>query len=256
MGTGRILHKNDFVTRVPLVYNCLGERTWGERSGMNCANCGAPMKLFREQEYFRCEYCGTYHFPGASKDGVRSLGPAPEGIGCPICSEKVMLASLDDRHRGYQCPKCQGLLLERAAFAEVMRSRRAWATQPPDAPRPLDRAHLARRMPCPLCHEMMSTHPYAGPGTIVIDTCDHCKVIWLDYGELARVVNAPGRDRGAALLRKESLESLAARLAAGEEEEKPGRRRQGEIDLMELLGDLFREGGLHQLCHHPCRQGC
>ena len=40
------------------------------------------------------------------------------------------------------------------------------------------------------------THPHMGPGTIVIDTCDQCNLIWLDPGEFLRVINAPGKDRG------------------------------------------------------------
>ena len=54
----------------------------------------------------------------------------------------------------------------------------------------------------------MSTHPYYGPGNIVIDTCAGCGVIWLDFGELNRVVAAPGRDRGdyIVLLEREEEE--------------------------------------------------
>jgi len=88
----------------------------------------------------------------------------------------------------------------------------------------------------------MSTHPYAGPGVIVVDTCDQCLMIWLDYGELARVVNAPGRDRGAALLREEHLR----RATQGDDDEddsddarRKRRRRRAEIDLTDLIKDLF-----------------
>ena len=42
----------------------------------------------------------------------------------------------------------------------------------------------------------MGTYQYMGPGNIVIDTCHEDDLIWLDYGELNKVVNAPGRDRG------------------------------------------------------------
>ena len=43
----------------------------------------------------------------------------------------------------------------------------------------------------------MDVHPYYGPGNIVIDTCSRCDVIWLDFGELKQVTDAPGRDRGS-----------------------------------------------------------
>jgi Zn-finger nucleic acid-binding protein len=38
----------------------------------------------------------------------------------------------------------------------------------------------------------MDTHYYAGPGNIVIDDCSGCRLNWLDYGELARIIHAPG----------------------------------------------------------------
>jgi Zn-finger nucleic acid-binding protein len=45
----------------------------------------------------------------------------------------------------------------------------------------------------------MNTSPYSGPGNIVVDTCVHCGLMWLDCGELTVMANAPGRDRGSLL---------------------------------------------------------
>ena len=42
----------------------------------------------------------------------------------------------------------------------------------------------------------MATHPYYGPGNVVIDTCETCELVWLDFGELKQIVDAPGKDRG------------------------------------------------------------
>jgi Zn-finger nucleic acid-binding protein len=39
-------------------------------------------------------------------------------------------------------------------------------------------------------------HPYYGPGNVVVDSCTTCDLIWLDFGELKQIVDAPGRDRG------------------------------------------------------------
>ena len=36
----------------------------------------------------------------------------------------------------------------------------------------------------------METHPYYGPGNIVVDTCSECGYLWLDHGEMTRVENA------------------------------------------------------------------
>jgi Zn-finger nucleic acid-binding protein len=37
----------------------------------------------------------------------------------------------------------------------------------------------------------MDTHFYAGPGNVIVDTCDDCSLLWLDRGELTRIVHAP-----------------------------------------------------------------
>jgi hypothetical protein len=55
----------------------------------------------------------------------------------------------------------------------------------------------------------MDTHPYYGPGNVVVDNCARCAVIWLDCGELAAIRDAPGRDRrGADVPRLRVLEWL------------------------------------------------
>jgi Zn-finger nucleic acid-binding protein len=37
----------------------------------------------------------------------------------------------------------------------------------------------------------MDTHFYAGPGNVIVDSCGNCFLIWLDRGELMRIVHAP-----------------------------------------------------------------
>ena len=156
------------------------------------------MTLYRERGYFHCEYCGAYHFPAESRDGIRLLGPAPEKLPCPMCGASLHMALLDDVYHGHQCPQCRGLLLETAVFRDVVQRRRAAATEPPEPPQPRNLTELERRLPCPRCRQTMDAHPYYGPGNIIVDTCNTCHTLWLDPQELARVVNAPGNDRGSA----------------------------------------------------------
>jgi Zn-finger nucleic acid-binding protein len=40
----------------------------------------------------------------------------------------------------------------------------------------------------------MDTHFYAGPGNVIVDSCDGCSLIWLDRGELTRIAHAPDGD--------------------------------------------------------------
>ena len=86
--------------------------------------------------------------------------------------------------------------MPRTTFASVLNKRRAWATVPPTEPPPLDRRALDRKLLCPVCGARMTTYPYSGAGNVVIDNCVACDLIWLDFGEMRQMVDAPGRDRG------------------------------------------------------------
>lgn len=205
----------------------------GKDNHVNCENCGAPMRLFRDQDYFYCEYCGAFHFPPASSDGIRSLGSNQEGIACPHCHVPLQIVTLDDRFQGHQCPHCQGFLFDRNTFRLTIETRRAMATTPPDPPRPLNQDELKRGIACPACTRSMDTHPYLGPGTIVIDTCSHCSLIWLDNGELNRVVNAPGIDRGRGT---PPLPQTFTR----QSKKQATQRSRYELDLRTLLEKFFQ----------------
>jgi hypothetical protein len=68
-------------------------------------------------------------------------------------------------------------------------------------------------------------------------------VIWLDFGELRQIVDAPGRDRGgrersAGAKDDWTPDPTAARplMNRGDSENK---RRRGRVDLLDVLGDLF-----------------
>jgi Zn-finger nucleic acid-binding protein len=156
------------------------------------------MDLVESGRYFRCSHCGTYHFPHAIEaDGIRIVGRPVDAPRCPICGTGMAHAVLDDDHPIDFCATCRGLLLPRAAFAHVTSTRRAWATSPPAEPIPLNREDLARELECPKCGRLFETYPHYGPGNVVIDNCTACDLVWLDFGEMRQIVDAPGRDRGS-----------------------------------------------------------
>ncbi len=51
-------------------------------------------------------------------------------------------------------------------------------------------------MSCPKSSQLFDTYPHYGPGNVVIDNCTRGDLIWLDFGEMRQIVDAPGRDRG------------------------------------------------------------
>src|SRR5262245_56073956 len=130
------------------------------------------MELFEARGYFFCRYCGTFHFPEtAGSDGVRVVGRVDPPVQCPVCRVAMAQALLDDAHPVHYCETCRGVLVARTTFGRVVNTRRAWASTPPTEPRPLDSQELERRIRCPSCNVPMDTHPYYGPGNVVIDTC-------------------------------------------------------------------------------------
>jgi Zn-finger nucleic acid-binding protein len=159
---------------------------------MNCPNCAAPMRLVRD--HFVCDYCATFHFPSpaaGAPDGVQGLGQ-PADMACPVCHCALEAGRLEKQPVAH-CRQCRGVLLAGPDFAEIVRVRRARYTGPTESPRAIEPAELGRRLQCPRCQRGMETHPYYGPGAVVIESCGECALVWLDHGELGIIEQAPGR---------------------------------------------------------------
>lgn len=165
---------------------------------MNCPNCGAAMDLLERRQSYRCSHCGTFKFIDSPEDadGIRVLERPDQAQRCPACALEMFKALLDGRHGVMFCPACRGVLMPRQRFAHVVHERRAWASGAPEQPTPIDPREFDRHVFCPSCSAAMSTHPYFGPGSVVIDTCEPCDLVWLDLGELRQIADAPGPDRG------------------------------------------------------------
>ncbi len=159
---------------------------------MNCTNCGAPMRLVDERDYFCCDFCSTFHFPEpleTSADGVTPLGEESD-FDCPVCDGPLTAGSIEDT-RVLFCEGCRGVLINGERFTAVVRKRRAAQSGPGEPPKPLDPEELQRKINCPVCHKRMDVHPYYGPGNVVIDSCIRCHLVWLDHGEIAAIERAP-----------------------------------------------------------------
>lgn len=197
------------------------------------------MELIESRHYFHCRHCGTYHFPrDIDADGIRIVGDGPSGLKCPVCAKVMAHAILDDHHPIDFCATCRGALLARDTFVTVITKRRAWATSPPAEPVPLERQALHRELSCPKCGARVETYPHYGPGNVVIDSCVSCDVIWLDFGEMQRIVDAPGRDRGARLVPTTDDNRPSDSTPEKDEEARPS-RQQDPLDF--LLDVLWKE---------------
>jgi Zn-finger nucleic acid-binding protein len=146
------------------------------------------MRLKPDMESFKCDYCKSTYFPEKNDDGVRVFDE-PSGQECPLCSVPLMRAVLAKVPIIY-CPGCRGMLVPMQALEGLVEELRAGQGSEalPTAP---DSEDLQRKIDCPQCHHCMDAHFYAGPGNVVVNSCEDCCLIWLDRGALQRIVHAP-----------------------------------------------------------------
>jgi Zn-finger nucleic acid-binding protein len=149
------------------------------------------MRLKEGAEYLSCDYCGSVQFPEANSDGVRVLGEQASEP-CPVCAIPLVHAVLSGQ-RILNCGRCRGILIEMDKFMAIVEDMRSRREASADAAHQPEWQDLNRRIRCPKCGQEMDTHPYYGPGNVIIDDCERCSVNWLDYGELERIVRAPDR---------------------------------------------------------------
>jgi Zn-finger nucleic acid-binding protein len=83
------------------------------------------------------------------------------------------------------CERCRGFLTATPLFGQIVTRRRALHGPHEQILEPFDPAELKRVLMCPGCRQRMEAHPYFGGGNAVVDTCERCRLIWLDAGELA-----------------------------------------------------------------------
>ena len=145
------------------------------------------MRLDRDTGIAMCDYCRSTHVPLPQLDGVEVFQESTHS--CPACKSTLFEAKLAQQELLY-CAECRGMLVPMAGLMTLVERLRAQRDRPVSAlPRMGDDFELPRL--CPFCQKAMDNHPYLGPGNITVDTCSECQVIWLDKGELTRVVMAP-----------------------------------------------------------------
>jgi Zn-finger nucleic acid-binding protein len=166
---------------------------------MNCPSCGAPITLRPDTEGYKCEYCHAVFFPGEEDDGVQVSNDPSEladqtdpGLACPLCRVPLVKATVAKVPVLY-CKECHGLLLPMQVLEDLVDELRN-CPRTPAVQTPPDRGDLKRAIRCPRCNQRMDTHFYAGPGDVIVDSCDGCLLLWLDRGELTRIAHAPDED--------------------------------------------------------------
>lgn len=157
---------------------------------LSCQKCGGNTEAVAGQDYYHCRYCTSLLIvKDVSVDRIVPTGTLLEHS-CPVCSQ-AMQTGLIEKQRALYCMTCYGVLLRHGDFGTIVAERRARrAGMEPAEPRPIPEGAYARRIECPTCQKTMDTHPYYGPGNVVVDTCVDCGFVWLDHGELKRIEDA------------------------------------------------------------------
>ncbi len=159
----------------------------------NCPACGAPLTIRPDTEGYQCSYCHRVFFPGQDDEHVEVSAISPgQNLNCPVCYQPLVDGTLAKTAVLY-CTQCRGFLMPMGLLADLVAELRASSNQ--DAVQTsADRDDLKRVIQCPRCNRRMDTHRYAGPGNVVVDSCDNCSLIWLDQGEITRIAHAPDED--------------------------------------------------------------
>ena len=157
---------------------------------IGCQKCGGTAEVVAGQQYHNCVYCGSLiQLAEISEDRILPTGITLD-CSCPTC-DQPMQTGLIEKRRALFCGACFGILIRHADFAGIIQERQARRSgREPAEPRPIDPESFKRQIECPACRQKMETHPYYGPGNIVVDTCSACGYLWLDHGEMSRVENA------------------------------------------------------------------
>ena len=119
-------------------------------------------------------------------------GDRQTGVACPNCQSELVIGEVREcQFAG--CADCGGMLFKQDVFGMLIQHLRAERSSQSFIAKPIDFDDLKVRRLCPSCQTVMETHAYAGPGNAVIDTCFPCRLIFLDKGELTKLVETPGK---------------------------------------------------------------
>lgn len=209
-----------------------------EHRGLPCPVCFAPLS---EDGPF-CSSCGTRIDPEAVLHAVTDHS-------CPRCECNLFICETEEESF-HECTGCGGVWLSRSVFERFKEDHSTEAVPDPDFTPPIStrlsptesrRKTRERRMPCPVCKQIMRRRQFAAISGVIIDFCgDHG--FWFDADELddiARFIEAGGLhfavsagvSRKRAVRRRKRLRRARARREAQE--------REGSGDLFYVLVELI-----------------
>jgi Zn-finger nucleic acid-binding protein len=146
-------------------------------------------------ELSRCLLCGSPGFPG-SQCGV-CIVPRPNfddsviAAKCPHCTSPLEILFVGPRHgaRIFACLSCRGVFIPARAWALLFADTAVANEIQTRVPMPSIRvAETPPMMMCPSCQKSMDRARFAAMSKSVIDVCRFQHGVWVDAGELRRIV--------------------------------------------------------------------
>ena len=161
---------------------------------MNCVSCGGVLEKVYGQSHHWCRGCNLFEFPTALDEGLIPITSGGESTSfrCPKCKVSLEVGSITESVQVCFCNNCRGFVTSSQSLGQVITQMRSEYQGLDDQPQPLDPQALEIYDACPACRELMDSHPYYGPGNLVLNTCNPCQLAWFDHGELAKIIRAPG----------------------------------------------------------------
>jgi len=152
------------------------------------------MSLVHGQSHHHCLTCNVFEFPTALESDEIPI-KAEETVTdfqCPKCVIPLRVGLIYEGMQVCFCDNCRGFVIPSQSLGTLVNELRRDYQGEDDKPVPIDPSELDKFDNCPACLERMDSHPYYGPGNLVLNTGNACKLAWLDHGELAKIVRAPG----------------------------------------------------------------
>ncbi len=207
---------------------------------MICNGCGAPMIPLQQQGSFRCQYCGMLHIPANAQHPLPETKSTKPAITCPVCHIDLAPITVADRYHGHSCPNCQGMLFNQKTFKKSLKERQKQRQPLGHSVSTASGSDPNRLIHCPSCKQGMHTHLNAGSGQVLVDTCQNCKLIWLDYGEFdqAAMASAGGKAKRKYSSPSRPIPGVPTSPKALKKSFKKIKKKS-KFDIFDLIEDIF-----------------
>ena len=164
---------------------------------MDCINCSAPLPA----KTTRCPFCHTIN--DIDLRGRVTVKRGQTERDCPRCQQSltaVMLGVGGEQVEIDRCLKCQGLFFDPGEVETILDGIEQKAESVDhrqlltliESETPTEDFETVSYVPCPDCQKLMNRRSFGQKSGVIIDSC-HEHGLWLDGGELRRLIRATGR---------------------------------------------------------------